>query len=80
MPTPPIVVKNSTAVTSAPRRFHTEPYKQVEIELLDFSSRVCANVEQPRRQTNSKPITPAPIKINFLGTSVSESAPVDDTI
>lgn len=30
--------------------------------------------------TNSNPITPAPISTNFFGTSVSDNAPVEDTI
>jgi len=32
------------------------------------------------KHTNSSPITPAPIKTIFLGTCLSESAPVDETI
>ncbi len=46
--------RNSTTVTSAPRRRQTEP--------------------------SSSPITPAPMTISFLGTSLSSRAPVEETM
>ena len=40
----------------------------------------CIFVKLPTLLTNSRPMTPAPIKTSFSGTAFSERAPVDETM